>query len=228
MSIEHNQQVFRFDEEATDEISTEQEESLLKVLIDKISQADAIICSDYLKGVLTRRVLREVAEMGRKLSVPVITAPKDVDPEKYARASVLLPNFREFCCLTRHHQNGDGYEWIGPAALSLIQQHQFDALVVTRGREGLTLFKKASGEFSREDIPAVSQSVFDVTGAGDTALSVFALCIAAGANFSKAGFLANLAAGIAVGKQGTAFVTTEELARRLEDVPLSVSLQASA
>jgi D-beta-D-heptose 7-phosphate kinase/D-beta-D-heptose 1-phosphate adenosyltransferase len=211
MSIEHNQQVFRFDEEVTDEITAEQEDVLLSSIAEAITEADAILCSDYLKGVLTRRVLREVAELGRRFQVPVITAPKDAEPEKYARASVLLPNFREFTRLVNHRRNGNGNGWIDPAALSLIEQHGFEALLVTRGKEGMTLFEKVSGGLSREDIPAVSQAVFDVTGAGDTSIAVFALCLAAGATRSQAAQLANVAAGIVVGKLGTGCVRTDEI-----------------
>ena len=222
MSIEHNQQVFRFDEEVTDEISAEQENALLSSVAEAIPEADAIICSDYLKGVLTRRVLREVAELGRRHSIPVITAPKDAEPDKYARASVLLPNFREFTRLVHHRKNGNGNGngngWIDPAALALIEEHGFEALLVTRGKEGMTLFERASGALSREDIPAVSQAVFDVTGAGDTSIAVFALCLAAGATRSQAAQLANVAAGIVVSKRGTALVEQSELLQRMCEV----------
>jgi D-beta-D-heptose 7-phosphate kinase/D-beta-D-heptose 1-phosphate adenosyltransferase len=219
MSIEHNQQVFRFDEEVTDEISAEQEDTLLKSIAEAVPEADAIICSDYLKGVLTRRVLQEVAQLGRSFHVPVITAPKDAYPEQYARASVLLPNFREFTRLVNHRMNGNGngngHGWIDPAALALLEQHEFEALLVTRGKEGMTLFERTSGALSREDIPAVSQAVFDVTGAGDTSIAVFALCLAAGATRSQAAQLANVAAGIAVSKRGTALVEQAELLERM-------------
>lgn len=228
MSIEHNQQVFRFDEEVTDEITAEHEDVLLNSLAGAVTRADAIICSDYLKGVLTRRLLREVAELGRRFSIPVITAPKDADPEKYARASVLLPNLREFSRLVNHRKNGNGSGWIDPAALSLVEQHQFDALLVTRGKEGMTLFERVSGALSREDIPTVSQAVFDVTGAGDTSLAVFALCLAAGATRSQAAQLANVAAGIVVGKRGTACVTAEDIQERIVGPGKDLSVEAHA
>jgi D-beta-D-heptose 7-phosphate kinase/D-beta-D-heptose 1-phosphate adenosyltransferase len=218
MSIEHSQQVFRFDDEVTDEISAEQEHVLLSSIAEAITDADAIICSDYLKGVLTRHILREVAELGRRYSVPVITAPKDVDPLKYANASVLLPNFREFSRLVDHRKNGNGSEWIDPAALALLEQHQFDALLVTRGKGGMSLFERAAGECSREDIPGVSQAVFDLTGAGDTSIAVFAVCLAAGATRSQAAQLASVAAGIVVSKRGTAFVEQAELLERMSEV----------
>jgi bifunctional ADP-heptose synthase (sugar kinase/adenylyltransferase) len=134
---------------------------------------------------------------------------------------VLLPNLREFSRLVNHrvnghgngngNGNGSGNGWINPAALSLIERHEFDALLVTRGKEGMTLFEKDSSALSREDIPAVSQAVFDVTGAGDTSIAVFALCLAAGATRSQAAQLANVAAGIVVSKRGTACVTPEDI-----------------
>lgn len=228
MSIEHNQQVFRFDEEVTDEISAEQENTLLKLIAEAISEADAIICSDYLKGVLTRRVLREVAKLGRKHSIPVISAPKDAEPEKYARASVLLPNFREFTRLVHHRKNGNGNGWIDSAALSLIEEHEFDALLVTRGKEGMTLFERTSGALSRQDIPSVSQAVFDVTGAGDTSIAVFALCLAAGATRTRAAQLANVAAGIVVSKRGTALVGPSELLERTCEVAENLNTEVRA
>lgn len=225
MSIEHNQQVFRFDDEITEEITTEQESVLLSSIGEAITGAQAVICSDYLKGVLTPRILREVAGLGRRFQVPVITAPKDLYPDKYARATVLLPNFREFTRLVNHRKNGNGNAWIEPAALSLIEQHEFDALLITRGKEGMTLFEKTSSALSRQDIPAVSQAVFDVTGAGDTSLAVFALCLAAGASRIQAAQIANVAAGIVVSKPGTASVRGEEI---LEVMTGGVGNQASA
>ena len=230
MSIEHNQQVFRFDEEVTDEITAEQENALLRSVAEAIPEADAIICSDYLKGVLTRRVLQEVAQLGCRHQVPVITAPKDASPEKYARASVLLPNFREFSRLVNHHKNGNGNGngWIDPAALSLMEEHGFEAVLVTRGKEGMTLFERASGALSREDIPAVSQAVFDVTGAGDTSIAVFALCVAAGATRIQAAQLANVAAGIVVSKRGTALVEQAELFERMCEVAENLRTEVHA
>ena len=183
---------------------------------------------DYLKGVLTRRVLREVAKLGRKHSIPVISAPKDAEPEKYARASVLLPNFREFTRLVHHRKNGNGNGWIDSAALSLIEKPEFDALLVTRGKEGMTLFERTSGALSRQDIPSVSQAVFDVTGAGDTSIAVFALCLAAGATRTRAAQLANVAAGIVVSKRGTALVGPSELLERTCEVAENLNTEVRA
>ena len=92
----------------------------------------------------------------------------------------------------------------------------------------MSLFERVSGELLREDIPAVSQAVFDVTGAGDTSLAVFALSLAAGATRSQAARLANVAAGVAVSKRGTACVTPEEILQRILDVSSGLSLETHA
>jgi len=98
-----------------------------------------------------------------------------------------------------------------------------EALLVTRGRDGMTLFEKSDGEPLREDIHAVSRNVYDVTGAGDTSIGVFTLAVAAGASRGDAARLANLAAGIAVGKRGTACVAKEEILERLREGASSIS-----
>jgi D-beta-D-heptose 7-phosphate kinase/D-beta-D-heptose 1-phosphate adenosyltransferase len=214
MSNEHNQQVFRFDDEATKEISETTENCLLAFLQKRIVTANAVVCSDYLKGVLTKRVLRETAALARQQGVPLITAPKDKDPEKYMGACILVPNLHEFARLVGHTQHGD-LVWLESAALRLLDTHEFSALLVTRGRDGMTLFERRNGHVDREDIVSLARGVYDVTGAGDTALSVFALAIAAGASRSQAAYLANVAAGIAVGKPGTSSVTVEELLERV-------------
>ena len=141
---------------------------------------------------------------------------------------MLLPNFREFIRLVNHRKNDNGNGWIDPAALSLIEEHKFDALLVTRGKEGMTLFETVSGALSREDIPAVSQAVFDVTGAGDTSIAVFALCLAAGATRSQGAQIANVAAGIVVSKRATALVTVEELRERIVKTGKESSVEAHA
>jgi rfaE bifunctional protein kinase chain/domain len=215
MSLEHRQQVFRFDEETTDDISRATEDRLLTLLLEGLSTAQVVICSDYLKGVLTKRVLQETAEAARKHGIPLITAPKDTSAEKYAGASVLMPNLREFARLAGHRMNGNAPAWIDRAAWSLSEEYKFSTLLVTRGPDGMTLFERENGNLRRQDIGSFTRSVYDVTGAGDTALGVFALGLAAGATRGQAAQLANVAAGIVVGKRGTTCVTVEEIVERI-------------
>jgi D-beta-D-heptose 7-phosphate kinase/D-beta-D-heptose 1-phosphate adenosyltransferase len=224
MSLEHHQQVFRFDEETTNDISRATEDRLLALLWERLPTAQIVICSDYLKGVLTKRILQETAEAARKQGIPLITAPKDTNAGKYAGASVLMPNLPEFARLAGHRMNGDARAWIDRAAWYLSVEHKFSTLLVTRGPDGMTLFERENGNLRRQDINSFTRSVYDVTGAGDTALGVFALGLAAGATRSQAAQLANVAAGIVVGKRGTTSATVEEILERiagnlLETVP---------
>src|SRR5580692_9971240 len=151
MSLEHRQQVFRFDEETTDDISPATEDRLLVLVRERLSTAQAVICSDYLKGVLTKTVLQETATAARKQGIPLVTAPKDASAGKYAGASVLMPNLREFARLAGHRMNGNATVWIDQAAWSLSEAYKFSTLLVTRGPDGMTLFERQNGNLMRQD-----------------------------------------------------------------------------
>ncbi len=228
MSSEHGQQVFRFDVEVSEEIPAAVEERLLAALQEQMGSADAVVCSDYRKGVLTPRVLREITVMAREQGIALITAPKDTKAEKYTGATVLMPNLREFAGLAGERIGPDPAMWLDRAAERLLGEHDFAALLVTRGREGMTLFEQTAEGVRREDIASGARSVYDVTGAGDTALAVFALCLAAGATRSQAARLANVTAGIVVGKRGTACVTVEEILERIVEPGKDLSAPAHA
>ncbi len=229
MSVEHNQQVFRFDDETSDDISSVTEDELLDAVDKRIRSAHVVICSDYLKGVLTSRILSQVADSAGRYGIPLITAPKDVHADKYASATVLMPNYREFARLVGHRGNGNATQWMEVGASMLLDHYHFGALLVTRGSAGMTLFEKPNGTLVRQDIPAMELSVYDVTGAGDTAISAFALALGAGASRMDAARIANIAAAIVVGKRGTACVTREELLKHLHAahrIPASISVGA--
>ncbi len=215
MSIEHGQQVFRYDEETTRAIEPETEDALLGHFSGQIGGVQAVLCSDYKKGVLTRGLLQGVFLRAREHGVPVVVAPKAADAGRYRGASVLVPNVTELAQLSRTAV--DGTEWLDHASAELIRELELESLLVTRGGEGMALFESARGEIRRLDIPAVARSVYDVTGAGDTVASAFTLALAAGADHESAARLANLAAGIVVGKRGTACVSPEDLLPRMKE-----------
>ncbi len=215
MSLEHGQQVFRLDEESPHWVSGGVEEALLAHLRAKIVGADAVLCSDYWKGMLTARVLQTAFHHARQLDLPVVVAPKDSTPEKYRGAGVLIPNVKELAQLAR--ATPDRTEWLGRAAKELIWTLEIEALLVTRGREGISLFERSADAVRRVDIPTVARTVYDVTGAGDTVVSVFTLAVAAGADHETAARWANAAGGLVVGKRGTAWVTVEELQEQLQE-----------
>lgn len=215
VSLEHGQQVFRADEETAQEASGEVEEKLIRQVREKAAGAQVILCSDYMKGVLTHRVLQAVFEEGHARAVPVIVAPKDHEARKYLGASILMPNLRELSRLAGAPMDGDA--WLAGSARHLAARLRLEALLVTRGSEGMTLFESHANGLRRVDIPTVARKIYDVTGAGDTALAAFAAGIAAGASREESARLANIAAGVVVGKRGTARVTPDEILEYLDE-----------
>jgi len=209
VSLEHDQQVFRADEEMTHAVSAKVETHLIDNIYHAARGAQIILCSDYLKGVLSERVLQAAFEAGRDQGIPVLVAPKDSNPAKYEWATILMPNLKEFARLAG--TPGHGTAWLNESAQRLMRTHKLQAIVVTRGSEGMSLFELSGSEVRRVDIPTVARNIYDVTGAGDTAIATFAATIASGADRHTAALLANTAAGIVVGKHGTATVTVEEL-----------------
>ena len=215
VTVERGQQVFRADEETAQEVSGAVEDRIIWQVREKAKSAGVILCSDYLKGVLTANVLKATFEIGRKRKVPVIVAPKDSQARKYDGASILMPNLKEFSRLVGTSADGD--EWLTDSAEQLTRSLELESLLVTRGSEGMTLFETTESGLRRVDIPTVARNIYDVTGAGDTALAAFAAGIAAGADCEAAARLANAAAGVAVGKRGTAIVKAEEILKHLAE-----------
>lgn len=221
VSLEHGQQVFRADEESTQAVSGSVEEEIVSHVRERAGWAQVILCSDYLKGMLSERVLKATFTAGRggchgrQTKAPVIVAPKDGNARKYEGATILMPNLKEFSRLagTRADRQATAGTngWLMESARGLTQRMGLEAILVTRGREGMTLFEAGSDGFRRVDIPTVARNVYDVTGAGDTALAGFAAAIASGADLESAAHLANIAAGIVVGKHGTATASIEEI-----------------
>ena len=167
----------------------------------------AVILSDYSKGALEdpQVVIREAREHG----VPVFIDPKGTDFGKYRGATLLTPNLHEFQAVVGPCQSEADLVEKGDR---LLQELSLEALLITRGSQGMTLLRHGEKELH---LPARAKEVFDVTGAGDTVISVLAACVAAGEPLPNAVGLANLAAGIVVGKLGTATVSGPELRRAL-------------
>jgi D-beta-D-heptose 7-phosphate kinase / D-beta-D-heptose 1-phosphate adenosyltransferase len=209
MSLEHGQQVFRLDEESTCPIGGGIEDCLIQMIRAVTRDVQIIVCSDYMKGVLTDRVLTGIFAFGCESGITSVVAPKDSRPQKYLGASILVPNARELGQLVGTPV--DGEIWLNDSGQQLIQRMGLEALLVTRGGEGMSLFERSNSGFRRVDIPTVARSVYDVTGAGDTAIAAFAAGLASGLDRETAAHLANFAAGIKVGKRGTACISCVEL-----------------
>ena len=173
---------------------------------DRGNEFQVILVSDYAKGVLTPRLLAGITTAARRLGIPVVVDPKGSDYCRYRGATIITPNRKEAEQASGVAIRDD--DGLGRAASVLLEQGQFAALLITRSEQGMSLFQRDHGTVH---IPTVARDVFDVTGAGDTVLAVLGLALACGLGFAEAARLANVAAGIAVGKVGTATVSPAEI-----------------
>jgi len=200
-----NQQIVRIDQETCADITAESEERILEYVKNVVTDLDVIYLSDYLKGLLTDRLLAEIIAIGRAAKVPVLVDPKGDDYRKYFGATVLTPNRKEAQQATGIVINDEAS--LIKAGRQLLDEFGLEAVVVTRSEEGMTVFSDA-GEIS---LPTVAREVYDVSGAGDTVLSLFGLGMAQKLPLECSAALANLGAGIVVGKVGTSTVSAQEL-----------------
>jgi D-beta-D-heptose 7-phosphate kinase / D-beta-D-heptose 1-phosphate adenosyltransferase len=204
--IAANQQIVRIDRETKSPIAPDSEREMIRYLSACSGSFDVIIVSDYLKGVLTPEVLSAVCRIGRSLGIPVVVDPKGSDYSKYRGATLLTPNRKE-----AEIASGVAIvdlDSLERAADGLLGSLGLDALLITRSEAGMSLFP-ADG--ASVHIPTVAREVFDVTGAGDTVISVLSVGLACGLSLSDAAWVANVAAGIAVGKLGTSTVSPREI-----------------
>ena len=204
------QQLFRADRETTEPIDAEIAERVLEALDDALPDSDVVVLSDYAKGVLSDAVLSAVIERARAIGKPVIADPKSRDFGRYRGASVLTPNRAELEAATLMACESD--DELAAAAREVIESSGVEAVLVTMSERGMTLFS-ADGAAAR--LEAEGREVFDVSGAGDTVTATLSAALASGLPLLAAARLANVAAGIAVGKLGTAVTLRAELADAL-------------
>lgn len=201
--IGSNQQLLRIDWEDITPISTFLEYALLRNIESKIDELDAVILSDYDKGVLTPMVAKEIVRMCRDRGKIVTVDPKPKNALNYYGATSMTPNRKEAKeCLGM--ERATNIEEVGK---ELKKKLQLDNLLLTRSEEGMSLFI----EDKIVNIPTFAKEVYDVTGAGDTVISVFTLAAASGVSWHEAAKIANTAAGVVVGKMGTSTVTKDEI-----------------
>lgn len=204
--IAHNQQVVRIDRENKAPLNQTMEEKIIGHLTERIQQVDAVIISDYGKGVITPQISAQVIALARQHGKVVAVDPKGSDYSKYRGATILTPNKKETEAALNSELNTE--ERLLEGGNRLLHDLALDSLLVTRGEQGMSLFEKGREVFH---IPAVASKVYDVTGAGDTVISTLVLALAAGASLQEATVLSNYAAGVVVKKVGTSTVTAEEI-----------------
>jgi D-beta-D-heptose 7-phosphate kinase/D-beta-D-heptose 1-phosphate adenosyltransferase len=202
--------MLRADWELAAPASASIEQKLIDAILPLLPRADIVLLSDYAKGVLTARVLRNVIDAARKLGKRVIVDPKSANFAIYRGATLLTPNRKEFAEATR--SRADTTQSIADAAQDAMQLADCDAMLVTQSEHGMTLVPRG-GEAIH--VPAHAVKVRDVSGAGDTVAATLAVALAAGADWETTLRMATAAAAVAVSKKGTAIVTSAELRRKI-------------
>jgi len=199
--LSRHQQLIRLDfEDGFHQVDSEQ---LLHLYHAELIQSQVVVLSDYGKGTLSR--IQPFIQLAKQLRKPVLIDPKGSDFSIYRQATLITPNLNEFETVVGHCVDE---QQIVERGRNLIAELELEALLVTRGEHGMTLLTKDQEPLH---LPTHAREVFDVTGAGDTVISLLAASLAAKKSLAEATQLANIGAGIVVGKIGTASVTTEEL-----------------
>ena len=199
------QQMLRLDTERVGARSQGDYDRLLESVLAHLPGCDAVVLSDYAKGVLTPEVCRSIIQAARVLDIPVLVDPKSADFSRYRGATTVCPNLGELS--TALSLDARDLTLLLDAAEVLVQDLDLEFLTATLGDKGIALVRPGN----RFLAPAVARQVFDVSGAGDTVIAVLALCLASGLKAETAVELANVAAGIVVGKVGTVPVEKHEL-----------------
>ncbi|MCJ7748316.1 MAG: D-glycero-beta-D-manno-heptose-7-phosphate kinase [Desulfobacterales bacterium] len=208
--IAHHQQLVRIDRETTDHPRAPTSRNLSEFLKKNIEGFDGIILSDYGKGLLTKELIRTTIRKARETKKLIMVDPKLKNFFYYKGATVVTPNAAEASAASSILIND--LSSLKSAGRMLLKKLGCDVLVITRGEEGMAIFEPRQEPFL---VPTVVKEVYDVTGAGDTVIGTMALALGAGARVIEAAKLANYAAGIAVGKIGTATVSQEELIKAI-------------
>jgi D-beta-D-heptose 7-phosphate kinase/D-beta-D-heptose 1-phosphate adenosyltransferase len=212
--IANHQHVLRFDREVKTDIRRQTMDQISRRAEEMIADADLVLVSDYCKGLITRALMTRLIAAAKKQGKVIIVDPKGRDFKKYAGASLITPNKKETALAAGIEIVDDA--GLAEAARRLIQKTGIGKILVTCGKEGMVYFEQNTPPYR---IGTKARQVFDVSGAGDTVLAVLGLGIAAGYPDREAVALANTAAGIVVGKVGTATVSRAELAAALGLIP---------
>ena len=212
------QQMLRLDSERLDARPQSDYDRLIETALGQLQCSDAVVLSDYAKGGLTAEVCQRVIQAARGRGIPVLVDPKNVDFFRYRGATTICPNLSELSAAA--HLDALDLNALLDAAQTMVSDLGIEFLIVTLGEKGIALLRPSS----RFLAPAVARQVFDVSGAGDTVIAVLALSLVSGLKPETAVELANVAAGIVVGKVGTAPVEKHELLAALSP---QIALQAA-
>ncbi len=205
--IAGKQQVLRLDTEDTRTINEKLCHQLLQTVVTAMEGAGALLLSDYGKGSLPTALCQDLIALAKEQNIPVFVDPKDIDYSHYAGADYITPNKKELAEASNMPVETDAE--VTAAVRSLLHKHNLKGIIATRSEKGMSVVTKDTAKH----VPTQALEVYDVSGAGDTVIATLAACVAAGADLLAAAQLANLAAGIVVGKLGTAVALPSEIRR---------------
>ena len=211
--IATNQQVVRVDREIKGRFPSHVEAKIIKNMEKLIPKVNGIILSDYGKGVISPKVLKRAISLAVKYKIPITVDPKIENFKKYKRVTTITPNLKEAVegMNAKNINTEESVETLGNKILKTLKS---ESVLITRGEKGMTLIQPGN---KITTIPTRAKEVYDVTGAGDTVISTMTLALAAKADLTSAAEIANFAAGIVVGKLGTATVTPQELKKAVTE-----------
>ncbi|MGE4232692.1 MAG: D-glycero-beta-D-manno-heptose-7-phosphate kinase [Bacteriovoracia bacterium] len=206
--VAESQQVVRIDYETQEKIESEVAQEIWYQLSRAIDQSDAVVIEDYAKGLVSPSICRQIIHKCEQNQIPVFVDPNGAGHlSTYFGCTILTPNTAEAELLS--HVKIIDHESLTVAGLRILEKVNAQIVIITRGKEGMAIFIRS--EPYPLFVPTFAREVFDVSGAGDTVIATLALCLVSGANIVEAALIANFAAGIEVGKRGTATVTVSEL-----------------
>ena len=205
-----NQQLLRFDYEKKGYTDNKIESNILDFIEGKIDDIDAIIISDYAKGIITKNLMEKLVELCSNKDKIIVVDPKPKHKEFYNNVTLITPNHTEAHQMTSEFEENSNEEKTGKLLIEELQSN----VLITRGEKGMSLFEK-NGKITH--IPTFAKEVYDIVGAGDTSVATLTLALASGASYEEAAIIANHAAGITVGKIGTSTVNIKELKKSIEN-----------
>lgn len=209
--IAGGQQVVRVDREVSHKLSDKKEAKIIDFLEKNVDVFDGIIISDYAKGMITKKLIKKIVELCKKYNKIVTVDPKIENFFYYKEVTTLTPNNKEASSATGINIKDD--RSLIKCGNFILKKLGAKSLIITRGEKGMTIFENGQVEH----LPTVAKEVFDVTGAGDTVISVVSTMLALNASLRESAILSNIAAGIVVGKIGTATVNIDELKKGVKE-----------
>jgi len=210
--IAHNQQVVRLDREERSPISRQSRQKVADYIKVRLSSVDALVISDYEKGLITEPLLRDIITCARRKGIVVAVDPKFSNFKHFKKVTIVVPNIKEARAFARHELESP--EDVLAAARYILKTLACEYVLIKMGEQGMTLVDLKGHSIS---IPTAALEVYDVTGAGDTVISSLVLAQSSGASWEEAARIANVAAGIAVSHLGTTTVELKELQNRIQN-----------